>query len=182
MAWIALLGASRGAFTALIAVAGITLGLSIAAAAAAFGVSVLISSTPWVFETLRIAGSLYLLYLAWDSLQFAEDAKTQKFTSPLKKYFFQGLLSNMLNPKAYMVYAAVLPQFIDSAKPLLSQLFSLSVIYVIVATIIHVCIATLSGRFTQFFKHPTRSKMLGKVFAVLLTLVAIWFFHATKMK
>ena len=182
MAWLALLGASRGRVAALAAVAGVTLGLSIAGAAAAFGVSALIGTTPWLFQALRWAGSLYLLYLAWDSWRDSTAPLKAQFDEPLRRYFGQGLLSNMLNPKAYLVFAAVLPQFVNPAQPLLTQLITLSALYVGVATVIHAAIALLAASFNRFFADQARARILGRVFALLLTAVAIWFFYATEMK
>jgi threonine/homoserine/homoserine lactone efflux protein len=182
MAWLALLGASRGSMAALAAVAGIALGLSVAGVAAALGVSALIGTTPWLFQALRWAGSLYLLYLAWDTWRMSGLTQGGKLDDPLTRYLMQGLVGNMLNPKAYLVYAAILPQFIDPRQPLLTQLMTLSTFYVAVATFIRAGIALLSGRFNRFFESPTRTRMLGNVFAVLLTAVAIWFFYITGLK
>ncbi len=182
MAWLALLGASRGRVAALAAVVGVALGLSIAGAAAALGVSALIGTTPWLFQALRWAGSLYLLYLAWDSWRDSMAPLETQFNEPLRRYFGQGLLSNMLNPKAYLVFAAVLPQFVNPTQTLLSQLITLSALYVGVATAIHAAIALLAGSFNRFFADQARARILGRVFAVLLATVAIWFFYATKVK
>ena len=105
-----------------------------------------------------------------------------QFEEPLLRYFSQGLLSNMLNPKAYLVFAAVLPQFVDPAQPLLAQLITLTALYVGVATAVHAAIALLAGSFTRFFADPVWSRRLGRIFAVLLAAVAIWFFFATELK
>jgi threonine/homoserine/homoserine lactone efflux protein len=182
MAWLALLGASRGRLAALAAVAGVALGLSVAGTAAALGVSTLIGTTPWLFQGLRWAGSLYLLYLAWDSWRDSTAPLNTKFEEPLLRYFSQGLLSNMLNPKAYLVFAAVLPQFVDPAQPLLAQLATLTALYVGVATAVHAAIALLAGSFTRFFVDPVWSRRLGRIFSVLLAAVAVWFFFATELK
>ena len=182
MAWLALLGASRGRTAALAAVAGVSLGLSIAGTAATFGVSALIGTTPWLFQALRWAGSLYLFYLAWDSWRDSAALQETQFDEPLRRYFGQGLLSNMLNPKAYLVFAAVLPQFVDPAQPLLTQLITLSALYVSVATVIHAAIALLAGTFNRFFADRARARMLGRVFALLLAAIASWFLYATKVK
>lgn len=182
MAWLALLGASRGRLVALAAVAGVALGLSVAGTAAALGVSTLIGTTPWLFQGLRWAGSRYLLYLAWDSWRDSTIQSDTKFEEPLLRYFSQGLLSNMLNPKAYLVFAAVLPQFVDPAQPLLAQFITLTALYVGVATAVHAAIALLAGSFTKFFADPVWSRRLGRVFAVLLATVAVWFFFATELK
>jgi threonine/homoserine/homoserine lactone efflux protein len=182
MAWLALLGASRGRLAALTAVAGVALGLSVAGTAAALGVSTLIGTTPWLFQGLRWAGSLYLLYLAWDSWRESTMPPDAQFEGSLQRYFSQGLLSNMLNPKAYLVFAAVLPQFVNPAQPLLAQLITLTALYVGVATTVHAAIALLAGSFTRFFADPVWSKRLGRIFAVLLAAVAIWFFFAMELK
>ncbi|MDP1701080.1 MAG: LysE family translocator [Aestuariivirga sp.] len=182
MAWLALLGASRGRLAALAAVAGVALGLSVAGTAAAFGISTLIGTTPRLFQGLRWAGSLYLLYLAWDSWRASTAPQDLRFEEPLLRYFSQGLLSNTLNPKAYLVFAAVLPQFIDPAQPLLAQLVMLTALYVGVATAVHAAIALFAGSFTRFFADPVWSRRLGRLFAVLLIAVAIWFFFATELK
>ena len=182
MAWLALLGASRGRIVALAAVAGVALGLSIAGAAAAFGVSALIGTTPWLFQALRWVGSLYLLYLAWDLWRNSTALQETLFDEPLRRYFGQGLLSNMLNPKAYLVFAAVLPQFVNPAQPLFAQLITLSALYVAVATVIHAAIALMAGSFNRFFADRARARILGRVFALLLAAVAVWFFYATEVK
>ena len=78
----------------------------------------------------------------------------------------------MLNPKAYPVFAAILPQFVNTSRPLLAQLATLSVLYVGVATTVHAAIALLAGSFSRFFADPVWSRRLGRVFAVLLASVA----------
>ena len=182
MAWLALLGASRGRVAALAAVPGVSLGLSIAGAAAALGVSALIGTTPRLFQALRWAGSLYLFYLAWDAWRDSAAPPETQFEEPLLRFFGQGLLSNILNPKAFLVFAAVLPQFIEPAKPLLAQLITLTALYVCVATAVHATIAMLAGSFNQFFADPARARLLGRIFALLLAAVAIWFFYTTEAK
>jgi threonine/homoserine/homoserine lactone efflux protein len=182
MFWLAFLSVSRGRIIAFIAITGVTLGLCFAAMASIFGVDALITTEPWIFQILRFAGFFYLLYLAWDSLRVSNKTQNEKFTESFSRYFSQGLLSNMLNPKAYLVYATIIPQFADSSQSLFKQLSVLSILYISVATIIHVTIALLAGNFTKFFASHNRIKLLGRVFATLLVLVALWFLYATKMK
>jgi threonine/homoserine/homoserine lactone efflux protein len=182
MAWLALLGASRGRIVALAAVAGVAFGLSIAGAAAALGVSALIGTVPWLFQALRWSGALYLLYLAWDALRDSASGMEEKYDKPLVRYFLQGLGSNMLNPKAYLVYTAILPQFVDVLNPVLPQLALLITLYVIVATTIHAGIALLAGSFNAFFSKPFYRRWLNRVFAGLLAIVAVWFFFVTGLR
>jgi threonine/homoserine/homoserine lactone efflux protein len=185
MAWIAMLGAMRGHKTALLAVLGIALGLSIAGAASVFGVATIISTNSAVFNFLRWGGALYLLYLAWDSYQVdITNVQNKAFDKSQLRYFFQGLISNILNPKAYLVFAIIIPQFVNSAmlSTPLTQLIILSAIYVLIATIIHVVLALLGGAFNKFFEEPKHLKLLGKIFAALLAICAFWFLYSTNSK
>jgi threonine/homoserine/homoserine lactone efflux protein len=179
MAWLALLGAARGRKAALAAVAGIALGLSIAGIAASLGLSALIGTTPWLFQALRWAGAAYLLYLAYDAWRDSSAPPALEDDGSLSRHFGQGLVSNILNPKAYLFYASVLPQFIDTSLPLLAQLLTFSALYVAVATLVHGAIALVSGSLNPLFADRRRARILGRVFAVLLAAVAAWFFIAT---
>ena len=178
MGWLALLSASRGRLIGLSAVAGIALGLSIAAVAAALGLSLLIATTPWLFQMLRIAGSLYLLYLAWEAWNDGAGEDGNGLDATASHYFIQGLISNSLNPKAYLVYAAILPQFM-TADAKLPEIVLYSAIYVAVATGVHAGIALLAGGANRLFQDKTRARILSRIAALLLVAIAVWFFLTT---
>ena len=181
MGWLALLSARRGRAVGLSAVAGISMGLAIAGGAAALGVSLLIAATPWMFQALRLAGAAYLLYLAWDSWKDGSaESDANGFEQPKAQYLKQGLIGNMLNPKAYLVYAAVLPQFLTGSESSLSEILLLTALYVAVATLVHAAIALLAGSAASFLQHPKRRMMLARVSAALLVAMAGWFFFATR--
>ena len=67
MTWLALLSAREGRMAGLQAVAGIATGLTLLAVIAATGAAALISAWPPVYEALRWAGVIFLLYLAWET-------------------------------------------------------------------------------------------------------------------
>jgi threonine/homoserine/homoserine lactone efflux protein len=182
MAWITLMAVARGRAIALITVAGIALGLALAGLTAAVGLSALIKTTPWLFQALRWGGALYLVYLARDALQTTATSTPGEFTENPSRYFVQGLLSNILNPKAYLFYAAILPQFVDPGKPLPAQFALLTALYVAVATLVHATLAILAGFFNRLLNQPRDLARLGRVFAVLLVAIAFWFFYSTGQK
>jgi threonine/homoserine/homoserine lactone efflux protein len=107
MTWLAVLGAARGRTTALAGVAGVALGLAIAAVVVGLGLTALLLEFPVLFEALRWAGTFYLFYLAWDAWRDSstEIDNTQATTGVA---FRQGLISNVLNAKAYLFYATKL--------------------------------------------------------------------------
>jgi threonine/homoserine/homoserine lactone efflux protein len=181
MTWLAILAATRGRAAALSAVAGIALGLAIAGAVAATGVSALTAQFPILLDALRWAGSLYLLYLAYDAWRGA-DGLTKETDSSLKQNAVQGLLTNILNPKAYLFYAVMLPQFADRQQPLWQQLTLLTIIYVAVATVIHASIAIAAGGLKDWLSNSPQAIILRKAFALTLAATALWFFYSAQVK
>ncbi len=181
MTWLAVLGATRGRKTALAAVAGICLGLAIAATIAGLGLTALLYQMPQLFTILRWAGTFYLLYLAWDAWRDANATSDASDQSPYQA-FAQGLVSNILNPKAYLFYAALLPQFLNPAKDTACQIIQLSAIYVAVATIIHAGIAVLSGSIADWLAKSSQAITVRKALALLIAAAAIWFFYSTQVQ
>lgn len=180
MTWLAVLGASRGRKVALAAVAGICLGLSIAAVIAGLGLTAVLWQFPTLFHLLRWAGALFLLYLAWEAWQDSDDTNDLTNTST-GLAFRQGLITNILNPKAYLFYAAMLPQFVSGQMPPATEIAVLSAIYVAIATIIHFGIAVLSGTAATFLQASPYATRLRKVLAILIAITAIWFFVSVKV-
>ncbi len=179
MVWLALLGASRGRGPALASVAGIALGLSIAGGVAAIGVATLLASEPRLFQALRIAGAAYLLYLAYNAWQSSARGTTEGLDETIWQFFRQGLVSNLVNPKAYLFYAAVLPQFLESTRRIGPQLWTLTATYVVIATLIHALIAIFAGTFHAVISRPSHRIAMGRVSAGLLVAVAAWFYLST---
>ncbi|NMD06987.1 MAG: LysE family translocator [Phyllobacteriaceae bacterium] len=180
MTWLAVLGASRGRATALAAVAGICLGLAVAASVAGFGLTAVLLEFPALFQLLRWGGTLYLFYLAWDAWSDGDGELTH--TNATRGVAFrQGLISNILNPKAYLFYAAMLPQFVSGKFALGAEVALLSAIYVAVATVIHAGIALLSGSLATFLETSPHAISIRKGLAVLIALAAIWFFYSTQV-
>jgi threonine/homoserine/homoserine lactone efflux protein len=180
MTWLAVLGASRGRGIALAAAAGIALGLAIAGLVAGFGLTAILAEVPTLFTALRWAGTLYLLYLAWDAWRDSNDARSRDHQSATQA-FQQGLISNILNPKAYLFYAAMLPQFVDQSQPGPSQIFLLSAIYVAIATAVHATIAVLTGTAAEWLQHSKQAIFIRRIMAVAIVCAAVWFFYSTRM-
>jgi threonine/homoserine/homoserine lactone efflux protein len=181
MTWLAVLGAARGRKIALAAVVGICLGIAIAGIVAGVGLTAVLTQFPVLFQALRWIGTLYLFYLAWEAWTTAD--KHEKPTDGgATKAFQQGLISNILNPKAYLFYAAVLPQFISGDMSVITEVSMLTAIYVAVATTIHAGIAVLAGSLAGFLKTSPKAVTIRKTLAILIAIAAVWFFYSTQMK
>jgi threonine/homoserine/homoserine lactone efflux protein len=180
MTWLAVLGATHGRKPALAAVAGIALGLTVAATIAGAGLTALFTQFPSLFYGLRWAGTLYLLYLAWDAWRDSDGVVALAQTS-IQHSFLQGFATNILNPKAYLFYAAVLPQFMLDTASASQQIIVLSAIYVAVATTIHAAIAVLAGSAADWLQSSPMAKVLRKILAALIAVAAVWFFYSTQV-
>lgn len=103
----------------------------------AFGISVLIIAAPPLFWALKIAGAVYLLWLAWQAITkgggIRLSAAAQKQPS-LWQSFLTGVGINLLNPKVVLFFVTFLPQFVDARDPAASaKLFFLGADFIIVS-------------------------------------------------
>lgn len=180
MVYLALLSMERGRRAGLAAVLGISTGLLCAGLAAALGLAALIEVLPALYETLRWAGIAYLLWLAFEAWRGGEtstaEARSFGFAGDS---FRRGLITNLLNPKAYIFYIAVLPRFVDPTQSITSQTIALSLVFVAIATAIHAGIALLAGTGQQFVVRTGASGAIRRAFAVALAGVAAWLAFST---
>ena len=82
---------------------------------AAIGLSALLMQSVTAFQVVKYGGAAYLLYLAWKIWRSADSAAqiTQRQPASLVKVFFEGVVTNVLNPKVALFVLAFLPQFVD---------------------------------------------------------------------
>jgi threonine/homoserine/homoserine lactone efflux protein len=104
--------------------AGIVAGLFVWGAAAAAGVSALLTASARAYDVLRWAGAAYLLWLGvrllWRAARPpAEEPVPAAGAGTAWRAARLGLLTNLLNPKVGVFYVALLPQFVPAgAEPL----------------------------------------------------------------
>ena len=176
MAWLAIVGVTKGRARAYAAVAGVALGLAVVGALAALGLGSVIAASPVLYGLLRWAGILWLLWLAVEGWREADDPPEEVPSGwGFGRYFRRGLVTNLLNPKAEVFYIAVLPSFTDPALPILPQTLTLSAAFVVLATTIHAGIVTLSSLAAPLLQDPRRSLVLRRALSLALAVVAVWF-------
>lgn len=180
MAYLTIISASRGRRFGYMTVAGVTLGLLIIGLAAAAGLATLISGSDLLYQSLRIAGVLYLLWLAYDEWRDADDLPEVEIGEGVWVYFRRGLIVNVLNPKAAVFYVTILPTFMQPETDILPQAMFLTIIYVGIATTMHVLIVSLAGLLKPVIGNPARKRIARRALAILLALVALWFAIGTK--
>jgi threonine/homoserine/homoserine lactone efflux protein len=182
MAYLAILTAREGRRAGFAVVLGITLGLLVAGFVASAGLAAIILETRWLYEALRWAGILYLLWLAWQG--WHDDTKTSpsnaKSAKEQSKFFLRGLITNLLNPKAIIFFVAVLPTFLDPTQSGIAQTIILVCINVAVATVIHSSVVMGANIIRPLLEDQRRSRIVRRALSLLLALVAVWLFVSTK--
>ncbi|MCK5164298.1 MAG: LysE family translocator [Desulfobacula sp.] len=108
---------SQGKTAGLISVAGIMSGCIVHVLCAAFGLSLILSTSAFVFTLVKWAGAIYLIYLGVKTLleknKAFETSQSEYAVRDLAKIYKQGVLTNVLNPKVALFFLSFLPQFIN---------------------------------------------------------------------
>lgn len=144
----------------------------IVTAAVGLGFVTALDRFPELFLTLKVAGSLYVLWIAWNLfragvLEGGEKAKPATFVD--------GAVLLVLNPKAYVIIALMFTQFLGQSDGgrLAAVLFIATVFTV--NNLVAFSIWTLIGdRIAAYFRTPESARKLNMLFGVLLAVVAIW--------
>lgn len=86
---------------------------------AAFGLSAVLSQLAWLLTALKIAGGLYLLWLAAKSLRSAlrGDTPATIGSAPSYGYLAQGFAIHMTNPKAVFAWIAIIALGLREGAP-----------------------------------------------------------------
>ncbi|EIJ79090.1 amino acid transporter LysE [Bacillus methanolicus PB1] len=105
-------GRTAGIYSAL----GITAGVVVHTLLAAFGLSVILIQSAFLFNLIKIIGAIYLVYLGFKTIMAKKTANEQKSLpkEANKKIFLQGMITNVTNPKVALFFLAFLPQFIHT--------------------------------------------------------------------
>ena len=165
-------GARFGFRATIPANAGYHIATWIVTAAIGFGFLAAFERFPQLFTFLKVAGSLYVLWIAWKMLragafQGAEDAKPATF--------MDGVILLLLNPKAYVIIALMFTQFLDLSN---SGMFTSVLLITTVFTLNNLLafsIWTLVGdTIAGLFRSPESARKLNLIFGTILAAVATW--------
>lgn len=118
---------------------GIAVGSAAWALASVLGIAVLLDASAIAFTILKFMGAVYLCFLGLRSLLASLRHRQSAIVTPVSQKktlgqltaFRQGLLNNLLNPKAGAIFITVFPQFIhpgDSPLRLILMLLAYEVI------------------------------------------------------
>lgn len=179
MAWLVMLSLSEGRRAGYMASGGIALGLLLIAILAALGLAAIISASSLLYEGLRWAGALFLLWLAFEGWRSAGQSSRALEKEGAGQHALRGFVINVLNPKAAFFYVTVLPQFIAPGHNERAQALILAFTSVAIATAIHLVLVTLAARLREFIENERQNRRVRRILAVGLAVVAFWLLLST---
>ncbi len=99
--------------------------------ASAFGLQVLMNALPLAFKVIAVLGGFYICWLAFKTIRAAFSLKAETVDDAVLKAgpdksdlatLREGFMVQMLNPKVLLYFSAVLPPFVDTARPMPTQM------------------------------------------------------------
>jgi threonine/homoserine/homoserine lactone efflux protein len=140
----------QGTKAGIVSALGIMGGCMVHTAAAVVGLSAVLTESALAFDIIKYAGAAYLVYLGVRSLlnkkkNIQVSSSTQKLT--YRKLFWQGVFTNVLNPKVALFFLAFLPQFVNPEYyNVKGQILFLGIWFNISGTLINTLVALLFGK------------------------------------
>ncbi|KAA0019663.1 LysE family translocator [Salinicola corii] len=109
-------GLGGGARAAILAALGCTLGIAPQLLLATLGLTAVLETSDVLFQALRLAGTLYLLFMAWQvgRARGVMNVDTQHSPRGSLRLIGTGIWLNLLNPKLGLFFLAFLPQFVPA--------------------------------------------------------------------
>lgn len=144
----------QGRMAGLISLGGVATGFVFYMLCAVFGITALVFAVPHAYDALRFAGALYLLWLAWQAVK--PGGRSPFEVRPLSKdsprtLFAMGFVTNVLNPKAAVMYLSLLPQFVSPDRgSVLGQLLALGTAQIAISVSVNALIVICAGSIAAF--------------------------------
>jgi threonine/homoserine/homoserine lactone efflux protein len=169
---------SAGRTRGFVAMLGACFGSLIHSLLAAFGLSALLAASAEAFTVLKIAGAIYLLWLAVQAIRHGSMLRLDNKTASrrgLARVFATGIGINLLNPKIVMFFVTFLPQFVSVSDPGASgKLLFLGFYFVVLTLPLCIAIILMADRFTGALRRSPRiMRVVDWLFAGLMGAFAL---------
>ena len=150
------------------------------AVAVSVGLGAILLASETAFNVVKWLGVAYLIYLGiatWRSPPQRFDAGTAVVRTS-RELFVRGFLVNITNPKGIIFFAAILPQFIDVARPQLPQYAILTATTFVVDVIVMAGYTAAAARALHLMQDARRirwvNRGLGSAFVAAGIALASW--------
>lgn len=145
--------------------------------AAAFGISAVLAASADAYNVVKYAGAAYMIYLGIRTLLAKDEAFviTGAHETRHHQAFYQGIVTEVLNPKTALFFLAFIPQFVDTTRPVVEQFILLGCISVALNTSVDLIVATLAGPIGTQLQRRARLRRAQRIFtgSTLIALGAV---------
>lgn len=165
-----------GRRSGLAAVAGIVAGGVCHVLMTALGLGVLLAVWPSAFNAVLVAGAIYIAWIGWSLLRAgaAFDGVPATTSRPVSATFRRGMLTSLLNPKAYVFMLAIFPQFLRrDFGPWWQQVVVLGVIIAASQVLVYGALALAADRSRDWLgRNPAANSLIARSVGVILLVAA----------
>jgi threonine/homoserine/homoserine lactone efflux protein len=145
---------TQGRRAGVISLGGVVIGFLVYLTAANLGLSIMFVHVPQLYVAVKLAGAAYLGWLAFRTLRPGGTSVFEpgRLTAdPPHRLFVMGLLTNLLNPKAAIMYLSLIPQFVHpAAGHVVVQGFILGGVQIAVSLVVNLAIVAAAGTIAVF--------------------------------
>ncbi|AZG15790.1 LysE family translocator [Cupriavidus pauculus] len=166
--FVLLQSAMHGTRAGLTVVLGLCTGLLVHTAVVAVGLAALLAASAVAFTILKVAGALYLVYLAWQAFRapVGQVGTPGHAARPVRNMYLRGVVMNLTNPKVVIFFLAFLPQFVNPQQGHVAvQLMVLGFVFIVATLLVFGSIAWFSGVFGRVLMRSARVQRAVNWFA-----------------
>jgi len=177
--WAFTIGASlrghAGRPTVLAAVGGLVLGYAMVTIVVAGGVGAMVAGTPAILTGLTVVGGGYLIWLG--ATTFARPATPAVPAAPAappatnRAVLLKGVAVSGLNPKALLLFLALLPQFTDRHRswPVAAQIAVLGLVFTLTCAVFYLGLGLLAR--TLLHSRPATARTVSRVAGAAMVVI-----------
>ncbi|WP_027995366.1 LysE family transporter [Simplicispira psychrophila] len=170
---------------------GLQLGLLLILLVAGAGVGSLLLASEVAFNTVKVLGACYLIYVGFSQWRAgsaapvvvsdsSDDAAIGAAAGSWQKRCATGFFTNATNPKGIIFMVAVLPQFLSEARPLALQLVILAATMVAVDMVVMHSYAASASALRRLLRSARAMRAQNRVFGGLLMAVGAGLFFVQR--
>jgi threonine/homoserine/homoserine lactone efflux protein len=171
-------GARFGTRVARFGMLGAMLSDLILISAVSIGLGALLAASETAFQILKWIGVLYLLYLGIQLLRTQPQSRHALSQGPdpnlsqPHRIFLKCLLVALTNPKGYLFFSAILPQFVNAQTPQFPQYALLALTFTAIDGLVMLGYASSGARAVQLFRTPMAMVWINRLSGGAIVILA----------
>lgn len=160
------------------AVGGLLLGHLAATLVVAAGVGALVASNPITLTVLTVVGSAYLLWIGISMLRHPSTPSASEIAESRSwaRWIMKGACVSGLNPKVFLLFLALLPQFTDKTASwsIPAQIIALGLIHIFSCGVVYLLVGFSAQAVLQ--TRPRAAQIVSRISGVLMVVIAVLLF------